>query len=318
MKISRTKSVYSNWLLNIGLILSVLLIYKFVLKQDLIHVIDQSFPSKEASLLRGMVLGYQDFDKQLYTSLQNVGLVHLIVASGANVALISKMVIEKAAVVLGRKRAIIWGLFLVWGYASMAGWEAPIVRASILITIYYWAQILGRKYNILRGLVLAILIMLAANIEYIVKTGFWLSIVAFGAIAIRGKRKKTDNLFVEDLRTTLWVSLWISPILALVFGDFSLVGPLVNAFCLFLVEYLTVVGALGVLIGLVWPFGGRVLLMLLYPFLKYLVMVSEGVGSMRGIVIEINFNWYLLIGWYLVLGSILLRRNNENKDIAFI
>ena len=318
MKGSKIKSAYREWLVNGLLAVSVLLLYKFVLKNNLIYVINQSLPNKEASLLRGMVLGYQDFDRQFYASLRNVGLVHLVVASGANVALISGMVIEKVAWVLGRKRAIVWGLFLIWGYASMVEWEAPIVRAVILVTIYYMAQIIGRKYSILRGLILAVAIMLAANLEYVRRVGFWLSIIAFGAIALRSESKENSNILIEDLKTTLWVSLWISPILAMVFGEFSLVGPLVNAFSLFLVQYVTVVGAVGALLGLIWPIGGRLVLMLSYPLLKYLVMVSEGVAGITGVVMKISFNWYFLVGWYMVLGGLLLKRRYENKNLAFI
>ncbi len=318
MKKSKTRLVCEEWGINFGLVVAIYLMYRFIDKQGLIDVVWRALPDREAGLLSGMLLGVKDFEGQFYNDLKEVGLVHLVVASGANVALITRMVTEKLAGWLGRKRAVVLGLAAVWGYARMVGWEAPIIRAAILISIFYWGQLLGRKYNVLRGLGLAIIVMMVANFDYVTSVSFWLSVVAFGAIAIRNNEGQGKMWLVDDLKTTGWVSLWVSPILAKVFGEFSLVGPMIGAFCLFLVEYISVVGGVGVLVGLVWPFGGRLILMFLYPFLKYLVMVSEGVGSWSWITVDLNFNWYLLAGWYVVLLYVLLRRVNENKNPAFI
>ena len=56
----------------------------------------------------------------------------------------------------------------------------------------------------------------------------------------------------------------------------------------------------------------------IYPFLKYLVIVSEGVGSLGWIKVRVDFNWYLFAGWYSVLLYVLLKRKNEGKNMAFV
>lgn len=313
------RSAFNKFALVLILSAVVVLMYKFINRDSLMYAIQHSLPPKEASVLAGMLLGVKDFEKQFYGKLKDVGLVHLMVASGANIALVARLTIEKLAGLLGRKTAIGWGMAAIWGYAAMVGWEAPIVRAAILISIYYWAQILGRKYNILTGIGMTVGVMLAANWEFASELSFWLSVTTFGAIAVRDRSgEKREGVFKEDLRTTLWVSLWISPILSLVFGEFSLVSPAVNAFCLFAVEYISVVGFIGVISYLVWPLAGNLMLMLIYPFLKYLVIVSEGVGSLGWIKVRVDFNWYLFAGWYSVLLYVLLKRKNEGKNMAFV
>ena len=108
-----------------------------VSKMVLEEVAKRSLPVREAGLLIGMVLGDKEsFGRDVYKKLIDSGLVHIVVASGTNIMLISNLAIEKLAYILGRKKAIVVGLFLMWVYSFLVGLEAPILRASILLTIF--------------------------------------------------------------------------------------------------------------------------------------------------------------------------------------
>jgi len=274
--------------------------YKFVNKDSLMWVIYQSLPGKEAGLLDGMLLGDKTgFDKDFWNQLKNSGLVHLVVVSGTNMMLVFKGVIENLAKVLGRKKAIGVGFLVGLFYMEIVGWQIPVVRALILVSVMYWAQILGKKYDVVRGLILSIFVILLAWPKSFGEISFWLSFMAFIGVI--------SSPWRGNLGTTFWVSLWVSPVLAMGFGKMNLIGPVSNLLVLFTVEVITVVGFVGSLIGIFIPFFGKIVLWSIWPLLKYFGVVAEVIGSWKWVNLTINFNWVILFGWYLILISIFLK-----------
>jgi competence protein ComEC len=307
----RQREEISKW---VATVLLVIVIYRFILRQSLIGVIETNLPAREAGLLAGMVLGQKGFlEGNFYENLKNSGLVHLVVASGSNVMLLSKILIENLAWVLGRKKAIIGGMVVLWGYGGMVGWEAPIARAVIMISIYYWAQLLGRKYNVWRGLLAAGAVMVIADKKMVEGVSFWLSMAAFVGVV---SREKGDNggmweQLKESFREGWWIGLWTTPIIALVFGRISLVAPWSNMLVVWMVGWVSVVGWAGVVLGQIAPIMGRAL-WLGYPALKFLGTVTEGLGGIKWAAWEVKFNWMMAAGWYLIMIYKVIKRQRLN------
>lgn len=286
------------------LVLGIIMIYKFVNKDSLIYVIRQGLPPQEAGLLGGIILGDKSgFEKKFYENLKNSGLVHLVVVSGSNVMLLVGGGIETLAGLLGRKKTIIGGLILGWGYTQMVGWEVPVVRAMLLVSIVYLAQLYGRKYNMWRALLLAVTIMLVGEPKVWSSVSFWMSITAFLGV-ITTKNKKWINVNV---------ALWITPILAMVFGKISLVSPLSNFLVTGGVEIITLIGVMGTMVGMIVLPLGKAILWFSYPLLKYLATVVEWSGGGRWSTLSLSFNWPMLCGWYLILWSYVKNKNNTRN-----
>jgi len=190
----------------------------------------------------------------------------------------------------------------------MVGWEAPVIRAVFLISIYYWAQILGRKYSISRSLGLTILVMLLADWKMVTGISFWLSFLAFLGIVLKPKIENIGGDFFQNMFATLWVSLWVTPVLAISFGKISLISFLTNALLLGLVEIITLWGGIGMIVGVFFDFFGKIILFLIYPFLKYFVLIVEVMGKIPWASVDFKFNWIMLVGWYLVLGVYLIKK----------
>ena len=267
--------------------------YKFVIKDSLIYVVNQSLPNKEAALLNGMLWGEKDFDKDFYNQLKNSGLLHLVVVSGANMILVFKGIVEGLAKWIGRKWAIGMAWLVSLFYLNIVGWEIPIVRALILVSVMYWAQILGKKYNVWRGLIFSGLIIVLAWPKSILEISFWLSFGAFFGVI--------SSPWKDIFRSSFWVALWISPIMALGLGKINLVGPISNVLVLFIVEVTTIVGFLGSIVGLIIPMIGKIILWSILPLLKYFATIVELIGSLEWVSLSINFNWMICFGWYLIL-----------------
>ncbi len=291
-----------------------LLIYKFINRDSLIGVVDRSLPGTEAGLLNGMLWGDKTgFSKDFYNNLKNSGLVHLVVVSGTNVILVFKGLVENLAKLIGRKKAIGLGFVLVLGYLEIVGWEVPVVRAMILVSIMYWAQILGRKYNLVRGLILSVLIIVLAWPGSVTEVSFWLSFLAFIGVV--------TSPWKGVLKSSFWVSLWISPVMAISFGKINLIGPISNLLVLITVETITIIGFLGSIIGTILPIFGKIILWSIWPLLKYFVVVAELIGNWKWVNLEVNFNYVILLGWYMILIWFLIKptptppRGRENLSI---
>jgi competence protein ComEC len=303
MKKSKTWWNYKEIIRWGMVILGVFLMYKFVMRESLIYVIRQSLPPREAGLLMGMLTGDKSsIDKNFYLELQNSGLIHLVVVSGSNLMLLVGGGIESLAGFLGRKKTIVGGMILGWGYVALSGFGVSAVRAMLLMSLVYFAQLYGRKYNIFRAMIVAIVTMVVGDARVVTTASFWLSITAFLGVMM-AKNKWEMNVSV---------SLWLTPILAMVFGKISLVSPIANLLVSGLTEVATLVGMVGTMVGMVFVPIGRVILWTVYPVLKYLVVIVELVGSEKWAAINFEFNWWLLAGWYLILGYIWGKRNAKN------
>jgi len=290
-------------LIGIGILAVSFLFYKFIDKDSLIQVIYDSLPNKEAGLLNGMLWGDKTgFGKDFWNQLKNSGLVHLVVVSGTNMIIVFRSVIENLAKILGRKWAIGIGFLIALGYVGLVGWQIPVVRALILVSVMYWAQILGRRYNVVRGLILSVLIIVMAWPSSLTDISFWLSFGAFVGVI--------SSPWRDIVRSTVWVSLWVSPILAISFGTMNLIGPISNLLVLFTVEAITIVGFLGSILGIFIPILGKIILWGIYPLLKYFGVVAGVIGEWKWVNLNINFNWLILFGWYLMLIWMLFKVKN--------
>lgn len=293
-----------------GVVLLVVLMYRFIDRQGLIDQIFANLPSREAGILAGVMLGNKEgLTWEMKENFKNTGLMHILVASGSNLMLLGSVLIENLAWLLGRKKTIVGVMALLWGYAGMTGWEAPVIRAVLLLTIYYWAQLLGRKYEWKRGLGLTVIVMIIGDWRILREAGFWMSVLAFIAITNRpknnpparraGNQTMTNSQIsmIKNIRnsllTTMWVSIWIMPIFGLIGGRIALIAPIANALILGLVEAIMVLGWLGILLG-----GWGLLIVL--PVLKWMVITTEGLGGL-GWTVSVGFNWWMAVGWYMIL-----------------
>jgi len=320
------RTFWWRYLIGLGILL---LIYKFLDKDSLIGVIERSLPYREAGVLKGMVWGDKSgFDKDFYNKLKDSGLVHLMVASGTNVTLLASGLIGMLAGWWNRRWVIVTVLVCLWAYAGIVGWEPPMIRALLLISIFYWGQLLGRKYDLIRSLGVTVAIMIVIDPGMIVSVSFWLSLSAF--VGVMTGDSARQNITIKGWGmplwqagwSTIWISLWVTPILGLVFGRISLVAPISNVAVFWLVETICLVGGLGSVVGVLIPMLGKLILIGIYPLVGYLVWVVEGFGGWKGAAINFKFNWLMLVGWYLVLGYWLIVgnrhacsvRNNKNEN----
>ena len=278
--------------------------FGFWLQTEARRIYERFLPEPIASLTSGIVLGAKSrLSADFYQKLQNTGTLHIIVASGYNLTVISQIPVDFLAWFIGRKVALLFGGVLVWLYVLVAGSQPPVIRAAIIVTFIYLAQFLGRKFNVWRAFAIVIWLMLVINPRLLISISFQLSVSAMTGLLIfekKWERLRKIPLVGKGLAESLSAQIMVLPIIGYHFGQVSWASPLINMLILPLVPYLMILG-LAALLGLIFSWLALPFLYLAYPLGWLLVKVIDFFGEFSFLQFSFSFPWWLVVVYYLVL-----------------
>lgn len=253
-------------------------------RNSVISFYEKVLPQPMSGLIAGITLGSKGtLDKNFYNMTKITGVAHVVVASGTNVTFVVSFLIGTMSAFLPRRKAIPFVLLGIVLYLFLSGFEAPLIRAAIMSTFAFLAQETGRLISPWRILILTAILMLIYNPDWVVDIGFLLSFASTASImAFQGRISKAlrllPGILKEDLSTTFSAQIGTTPILFVAFGYFSIWSPVVNALVLWTVPPLMIIGALGGVIGLIFPFLGKAILFLGYPLMWWFCEVVKIFG----------------------------------------
>jgi competence protein ComEC len=248
-------------------------------RNNIISFYQQVFPDPEAGLVAGTVLGAKGaLTQNFWEQVKKVGVAHVVVASGTNVTFVVSFLMGVLTLFLSRKKAIIFAIVGIVLYLFISGFDAPLVRAAIMATIVFTAQATGRLVSTWRVLFLTAAIMLIIKPDWLVDLGFILSFVSTASLMffekkIRDKLKFVPEILKEGLSTSLAAQIGVAPILFVTFGQFNILSPIINALVLWTIPYIMILGGIGGVIGLIFPFLGKIILYFCYPFVWWFVTI---------------------------------------------
>lgn len=288
-------------------------------------IIFQALPVKEAGLLAGIVLGSQEnLPPNFYQSLKLSGTLHIVVASGMNVTIIGKIVLDIFVRRFKRTQAIFVTLFCILIYTFLAGAEPPIVRAAIMGSVAFTAQVFGRQYWAAWSLLLTLAVMLLGSPTLLFEIGFQLSAVATAGLLFVSPEiskvltslisrveklsltlAKIIYLFRLDLTETLAAQLAVMPLLLVHFGQFNFLAFLPNVLIATLVPILMRLGGILIGIGFISQTLTQLMALIVWVPLKYTVLVIEFFGKVSWLNLEWQWPWWLALVYWLGLFSLL-------------
>lgn len=277
-------------------------------RQNVIELFQQTLPKTSSSLLLGIVFGIKGgMPKDFKDNLQATGVLHVVAASGMNVTLVASFLSSILILFLRRQVAIVITLLGIVFYAMVSGLEASIVRASIMGSLAFTAQLFGRQNLALLGLLIAGYIMLFVSPTTLFDVGFQLSFAATLGLILISKIGGIRDIRVigDDVNTTVSAQIATLPILLTTFGTYSLWSIIVNAILLWTVPILMVLGGVAAIFGVVSPLLGKIPLYLTLPFLLYFEKVVSIFADFGGMINFSDFPWQLVIGYYAILGAII-------------
>lgn len=273
--------------------------------------ITRTLPTNEAALLLGITLGIKsEFSKEMLDLFTATGIVHVVAASGSNVATLVGLVLYTINYFVGRRLAIgITILFIAW-YSMLAGFDPPIVRASIMALIVLVAQLIGKQNHSLFALGFTVWVMLMIDIRLIYEVGFLLSITATGGIVllkpILDQVLRIPWALKDDVSTTIAAQIGSLPILLSAFGNFAPLSILLNVLILWTVPVIMILGLMGSVVALIHPVVALPFLYGAFPFLVYFLTIVSYTSPLITPFTVSNFSIILIASYYVVSLSIIL------------
>lgn len=281
------------------------------IRQKFIDFFERILPSNDAALLLGIVFGIKEnMSASFMNSLRVSGVLHVIAASGMNVTLTAGFISALLCLFFNRRIALFLSLFVVAFYATLAGLQPSIIRASVMGAIVFSARILGRQSSSAYSLFLAGFLMLFIDPSLISDVGFQLSFTAtLGLLVIRPLftlHSIFERAVFEDLATTISAQLATLPILLINFGSYSIFSIIVNALVLWTVPPLMVLGGIGAILGLLLAPLGTVFLYLCLPLLWFFEKIVSLFSSFGLVFNFTTLSWQIIYGYYLIVLSLTL------------
>lgn len=144
-----------------------------------------------ARLLTSACLGTGDVDPALRDDMRATGLAHLLCISGFHVGLVAMLLgflLWPLSQVWRRPSRFIINLAAVWLYVLLTGATPAVVRAGVMLTVYYLVRIFGRESNAVNSLAVAFVAVLALYPYSLFSAGFQLSFCAVAGIVCFANR----------------------------------------------------------------------------------------------------------------------------------
>ena len=254
-------------------------IFLYSIREQLIDFYQKNLPQPHSSLISGVTIGSKaSIPKDFWEALKKTGTAHVVVASGMNVTLVSQFLISFLALLFPRRRAIPMALMGVWSYAILSGFDAPIIRASIMGSLVFVAQEIGRLNFSLRALFMTAFAMLFVKPDWLTDIGFMLSFAATLSLILFEPKvdrffKKIPAIIRKDFSTSLAAQVGVVPILYFGFGQFNVLSPVINAMVVWTIVPITIIGMVGGILGLIFEPVGRAVLLLVYPLTSWFVWI---------------------------------------------
>jgi competence protein ComEC len=284
-------------------------------------VLGEFFGEPHASLLMGIIFGIKSqMSQEFWERLRETGTLHIVVASGQNVAMVAHLILSGLVWLVSRRKAVALTAVGVLAYIFMAGAEPPLVRAGLMALLAYCGQVFGRQSEGSIALIIAAVVMLLASPAVVFDVGFWLSFAATAGILwiypLVKPRQKTGWLFIQEpLATTIAAQLGVLPLLWLFFGQVSLFSAIVNALVLWVVPLLMILGLLTALLGIVIKPPALILSWFVWLLASYFIAVVNFFGQWSWLTFELDKISILgVVGYYLLLGMIIFKANHARSQ----
>lgn len=235
-------------------------------------IIDASYPKDEAQILKAILIGKSgNLEKDIKEFYQKAGIVHILVVSGAHIALIVaslKAMLDKLKISKRYYNFILITLIIIYVYVAGAG--ESVLRAGIVAVIALLAGICGRQNDSITTIFMSAFILAILNPMVIYSVGFQLSFAgALGIIILNKKIVKCFNflpqIIAESVSVSLAAQIFIIPVTAYHFNSINLIGMIASLVVMPIINLIMPLGFVGIL-----PFAKKILINVNYALISIL------------------------------------------------
>ncbi|MBP3820141.1 DNA internalization-related competence protein ComEC/Rec2 [bacterium] len=301
-------------------------------RKEIIKVHSQYLKSPNLEILGGIVFGQDAVapTNEIKKSFINSGLLHILAASGMNVAFIYTFwffILRFLGIPF--KARVLSGILVIIAYTLMTGLGPSVIRASIMLIFVLVGKLIDRDTHSISLLSLVAVLMLIYNPAYINDVSFQLSfLVTFGLITtaqtINEKIENVPNWFKIPILIPLTAQIWIAPIQMFYFNTISLYSIFANISAGTLLSVISFFGFVSSVLAIIKPIANFVCLIFDF-FVNYLlnilVLISNFFGNLPFCILETSHpNIIQLILYYtmLIIGTYLIKYNKLKQAFCTI
>ena len=260
-------------------------------RENILKIHSKYLPSPNLEILGGIVFGDDAVSppQNIKQSFVNSGLLHILAASGMNVAFIYGFFFLLMSVFkVPFKIRVVLGMIMVCIYSLMTGLGASVIRATCMLLFVLAGKLIDRDAHSISLLSFVALLMLLYNPLWINDVGFQLSfIVTFGILimapAFDRFKNKIANFIVSTVAIPVIAQLWVIPIQIFYFNNISLYSVFANIMSVPIVMVLSFGGFISSLIATVKPIADIICKFfdyILNPMINLLVNISDFWGNL--------------------------------------
>ena len=220
-----------------------------------------------AGVVAALVTGDQRaIDRSDWDVFRATGVAHLMSISGLHITLFAWLAAAVVQALWRRSQrlclalpapsaALIGGVLLAALYALFSGWGVPAQRTVLMLATVSLLRLGGRRWPWPQVWLLACAVVVVPDPWALQQPGFWLSFVAVAVlfatdtVAVGARRTSVRGRFLSLLREQWVVTLALTPLGLLLFGQVSLVGLLANVLA---IPWVTLVVTPLAFAGVVW------------------------------------------------------------------
>ena len=282
--------------------------------------LDSALHEPQASLAQAMLLGKRStIPDELGESLAQTGTAHIIAISGLHLGIVGGIVLSLWVRLFGRRRITYFLLTIgiIWGYALLTGLHAPVLRAAIMVSLWLFADYVGRPRSALTSLLFAAALMIGIHPSILREVSFQMSFAAIAGVIVLtplfqswGRRacwipedgRGFRSFFIDSLSFTLGAVVTTLPVIALYFHQISVVALPANFCALPALPFAIITSALVAFVGLFAPPLAQVLGWVSWLFISYMIEVIEAFSALPFASLEIEVGTSFVWEYYAVLG----------------
>ena len=257
-------------------------------KHWFLHGVERVLPEPESALLAGLLVGEKrGLGEHLTELFRRAGVIHIIVLSGYNVALVINFILIGASFIFSRRVALVVAGVSALAFMVMTGASETAVRATLMALVVLLAKALHRPADGLRILLIVAAGMALYN-PYLVlfDLSYQLSMLATLGLILLSNRVEPylmwlrSKTLIEIVSTTLATQIAVLPLLVYAVGQVSIVSLLSNILVLIVVPWAMLFGFIAGLVGAVSPSFAFPFTAIAYGFLAYIIEVASFLGSL--------------------------------------
>lgn len=291
---------------------------------------------KTASVYEGIIFGNRRAVNVASRKLYQVsGIAHILAVSGLHISVVSGLVY----LILRGLHAPLWisSLLSVLGavfYGAVAGFGMASVRAVIMLVVAIFGERLGKSYDMLTGLGMAVLLMLIYNPMSIRDQSLILSVCAVSGVCVGIKvmrlimrRKRIKKYFKrhrlvrrlsEGLIMSLSVNIVTFPVIAYMYFEIPLYSFLLNVFVVPLMTVVVYAGFIGIALSAVSVYAGKLVIASGALILNIFEWLANMFSKLPFSVINTGKPgiWFIIF-YYLILIFVLAISDNKIGEAFF-